>query len=377
VVVSVVAFIVVESVMSGLSRDLQSKILGFSSHAVLTPDSPQADFSAILSQLQKMSQVKASRHYLEGEAVLRTEDGANQGVKVRGIEAGHPFETQDMKVFFEEGEGWDTLAGTGAQLPGVLLGAELASTLGVLPALFEKVELLYPFGDVGPTGEVEPNRRAFRVVGVFRSGYYEYDSKYLIAPLPEALLLFGDSQTERIGVFLRDPAQVSKLKSYFKNIPQVASVKTWQEQHARLFSALRLERLGMSLVLGLMMVLATFNILSMLMMVVFERRREIAVLRSLGLSQRDIGGIFYRAGLWIGLLGTCLGMAIGIALCLWLGSAELRLPTPYYLEALPVDLRWTFLVSIFLGVPLIAVLATGFPARESRGVSIIDALRYE
>jgi lipoprotein-releasing system permease protein len=215
------------------------------------------------------------------------------------------------------------------------------------------------------------------VVGVFRSGYYEYDSKYLIAPLPEALLLFGDSQTERIGVFLRDPAQVSKLKSYFKNIPQVASVKTWQEQHARLFSALRLERLGMSLVLGLMMVLATFNILSMLMMVVFERRREIAVLRSLGLSQRDIGGIFYRAGLWIGLLGTCLGMAIGIALCLWLGSAELRLPTPYYLEALPVDLRWTFLVSIFLGVPLIAVLATGFPARESRGVSIIDALRYE
>ncbi len=378
VVVSVVAFLVVESVMSGFGKDLQAKILGFSSHLTLSLGEGADHVPSLITELQKKNkEVNEIVRFVEGEGVIRTQEGEVQGVRIRGIDEKNPPLLREMKVFFEEGEDWDSLSSREAELPGILLGKELAANLGVIPVLSEKVELLYPFGEVGPTGEVEPNLRAFRVIGVFQSGYYEYDQKYTLVALPEGKILWGEAVQEKLGIFLKRPHQASAKKSSFAAIPGVDTVESWDEQHAKLFSALKLERAGMAVVLVLMMTLASFNILSMLMMVVYERRRDIAVLRSLGMSERSIAGIFYRAGVGIGLVGALVGCILGVGLCTWLASARVRMPSPYYIEALPVDLSWTILLFVFFTAPLLSVLATYFPAREGKKLSLVEALRYE
>lgn len=377
VLISVTAFVVVQSVMAGFDQDLKTKIMGFSYHLTLTlsPQGPPA--SEIMKQLKRNSQVVEAHRFLEGEAVLQTEDGENQGVRVRGIVVPPSSKVPGLQVYFEEGENWSTFSGAGEEFPGILLGTELAGGLGVLPALSEKVELLYPFGEVGPTGEVEPNLRTFRVLGTFKSGYYDYDSKYALVPLEDARFLFGEDQPEKIGIVLANPNAAGEVSKKFSALPGVANVETWQGQHRRLFSALRLERIGMILVLALMLILASFNILSLLMMVVFERRKDIAVLRALGLPLEKIAGVFYRAGLWIGTVGGLLGIALGSGLCYWLASAKPKLPTSYYLDALPVDLNIWVLAGAVLLAPAVSILATILPAREGRKMNVIEALRYE
>lgn len=377
VLVSVLAFVVVQSVMMGFNQDLQEKILGFSSHLILKLKPGSETDPSLENSLKQNPEVLQVHRYVEGEAVLRTLDGENAGVRVRGIEGEPSIERDTLKVFFEEGEDWSSFNDSNSDLPGILLGGELAATLGVVPALMEKIELLFPIGEVGPSGEVEPNIRAFRVLGTFRSGYYQFDSKYVLIPIQDGRFLFGDQAQDQIGLFVKDPHRIENFLKGFHLPKEVDRVVTWKEQHSRLFHALKLERLGMYFVLGLMLVLASFNILSMLMMVVFERRREIAVLRALGLSERGIGGIFYRSGFWIGTIGGTLGVGLGILICLWLESTHLQLPSTYYLDALPVTLSWTFLLAAFLGAIFLSLVATIFPAREGKRVSVVEALRYE
>ena len=265
----------------------------------------------------------------------------------------------------------------GDELPGILMGREMAASLGIVPALLEEVELLYPFGTVGPTGEVEPNIRRFRVVGTFRSGYFEYDNKYAIAALPELQRLFGDNASTQVGVYFTDPQRAAEDRANFQSLPDVAETSTWQERNSRLFSALKLERLGMILVLSLMSVLASFNILCMLMLVVFERRRDLALLKALGLSEPGISGIFYRAGIWIGLVGGLLGLGGGLLLAWGIRVAGIRPPAPYYLETFPVDLQPATIALTLLLALALSLAAAVLPAREGRKLTVVEALRYE
>ncbi|HEX5034725.1 MAG TPA: FtsX-like permease family protein, partial [bacterium] len=321
--------------------------------------------------------VERATAYLEGEAVLRTDDDEVQGVRLRGLEAGDPRFPPTMRVHFEEGEDWSSLQAKGEELPGILLGREMAASLGIVPALLEEVDLLYPFGTVGPTGEVEPNVRRFRVVGTFRSGYFEYDNKFAIAALPELQRLFGDHASVQVGVYFADPGRSALDRQRFQSLPGVAETSTWHERNARLFSALKLERLGMIVVLSLMSVLASFNILCMLMLVVFERRRDLALLKALGLSEPGISGIFYRAGFWIGAVGGLLGLGGGLFLAWAIRVAKIRPPAPYYLETFPVDLQPGTIALTLLLALLLSLAAAVLPAREGRKMTVIEALRYE
>jgi lipoprotein-releasing system permease protein len=375
VIISVMAFVVVQAVMSGFSEDLEKKILGFTAHltVVLEPGSPDK-WVEELSQEKGISQVQ---RFVEGEAVLSSPEGEMVGVRVRGLSQKQPPQGATLQFHFEEGEGWDQFYHPSDKLPGILIGAELATSLGIVPILAEKVELLFPLGDVGPTGEIEPNARFFRVLGTFRSGYYEYDSKYVMIPMEQAQWLFGDQGEEQVAIFLQRPSETGPWKDQLRNREGVSQVKTWQEQHTRLFHALKLERIGMIFVLTLMLLLSSFNILSLLMMVVFERRREIAVLRALGMGGADIGGIFRRAGLWIGLVGGAIGMVGGGGVALWLNRLHLPLPSTYYLEALPVKLHGGVLLGAWGVSVLLSYLATYFPGRESRSLPVTEALTYE
>ncbi|HCU24789.1 MAG TPA: hypothetical protein DF383_07210 [Deltaproteobacteria bacterium] len=377
VIVSAAAFVVVEAVMVGFGEDLQNKVIGFSPHVSVTWQPQTQAGSELREQLAALPGVLRVSPLREGEAILRTEDDELQGVKVRGLDPADPPLAKQVQVFFEEGENWASLEAKEEALPGLLLGSELAAEAGVLAAFAETVELLYPFGEVGPTGEVEPNIRRFRVVGTFKSGYFDYDSKFVLVALPETARLFGDYVPETWGLYLKDPAQAEALKARLAGFPGVAKIDTWQEWHERLFSALKLERIGMAIVLTLMILLASFNILSMLMMVVYERRRDLAVLKALGLPETQIAAIFRRAGLAIGIAGGLVGVALGSGICLLLQSFRLPLPTQYYLDALPVRLNPIFLSMTLLLAVLLSWIATLFPAREGRRLTVVEVLRYE
>lgn len=377
VMFSVMAFVIVQAVMSGFNEDLENKILGFTSHLTVTLKNENGQTPDWLAGLARQKGVTHLQHYLEGEAILGSPEGEKAGVRVRGLDPEYPPEAETLKVNFEEGENWETFYGASKKLPGILMGAELAVSLGIVPVLAENVELLFPLGEVGPTGEVEPNVRTFRVVGTFRSGYYEYDSKYVMIPGKEAQWLFGDQAEDLVGVDLTKLSAAQDFKEALKSKPHVERVSTWEEQHRRLFNALKLERMGMVFVLTLMLLLSSFNILSFLMMVVYERRKEIAVLRALGMPAGKIVGIFHHAGTWIGLSGGLLGVGAGLGICLWLNQAHLPLPSSYYLEALPVKLHWINLLAAVAVAFGLSLLATLFPGRESKGLSITESLHYE
>lgn len=376
ITVSVLAFVVLESVMGGFSADLQRKILGFSSH--LTVNVPQEGLpEGILKDLVALPGVEEAVPFLEGEAILIDPEGDAVGIRLKAMDPDRLPHSGPMRIQFEEGEDWDNFGPGPGRLPGILLGSELTQQLGILPALAEEVELLFPFGEVGPTGEIEPNRLALRTVGTFKSGYYEYDSKFGLVGLAEGRSLFGDQGREKVGIYLKDPMQALKIKNEILSSYPEIEVKAWQEDHQRLFRALRLERMGMGLVLAMMVALATFNILSFLVMVVYQRRREVAVLEAMGMTRKAVGGIFYRAGLVLGLVGGLLGLALGWGLCVWLEHARLPLPNTYYLEALPVRLNpwiWVAALGVALGLSL---LSSWYPVRLGRKVSVVEALRYE
>jgi ABC-type transport system, involved in lipoprotein release, permease component len=378
VAVSVASFIVVEAVMTGFMQDLRGKILGFSSHILIDLSSKETRIGPLTHALQeKLPNGARWSHFVEGEAILRSEDGETAGVRLRGLDPQDSYFPEGFQAFFEDGEDWSSLTASGDKLPGVLLGIELANSLGIVPVLQEGVELLYPLGDVGPTGEVEPNRRALRVVGLFKTGYFDYDNKFALVGMSEARKLLGDSGAERLGIYLPQPDRATPLASQFKLIDGVKRARPWTELNARLFSALRLERWGMAIVLTLMILLSSFNILSLLMMLVFERRREIAVLRSLGMSQRSVGALLLKTGLWLGGVGGALGVGGGVLLCTLLSQARLRLPSPYYIDSLPIQVHVPMLFLGFSIALLLSWAASYFPMREGRRFTIVEALRYE
>ncbi len=376
VVLSVMALVLVTAVMTGFKQDLQDKILGFSAHVTVTLKKDQ-DWRGFSDGLKARQELSFWSPYQEGEAVIRTTESETLGVKIRGIEADFQFSPKNFEVNFIEGEDAYSLVPKPGALPAILLGEELAHELAIVPVLSEQVELLYPFGEVGPTGEMLPQVRAYRVVGTFRSGYYDYDSKFALVDFSEARALFGDTVPVRLGLYLQDPHRTEGLVNSLEQLVGVESVSPWQQVHARLFSALKLERIGMGLVLGLMLTLSTFNTVSLFMMVVYERRQEIAVLRALGMSEGSISAIFLRAGAMLGILGGALGVSLGVLIAWALKTSRLPLPAPYYIDSLPVVLHGAWLLVALLLAPTLCVLATVWPSREGRRLNLVEALRYE
>lgn len=379
IIISVMAFVVVLSVVKGFSEDLQAKVLGFSSHLSVQfkPGTSPELIESWQQRWENSPEVESFYAYLEGEAIVRTLDDQMLGMRLRGVKPGQPPQGKTLDFEFVEGQGWKNLSAQESELPGILLGSELAANLKIIPEFGERVELLFPLGEVGPTGELEPNQRSFRVVGTFRSGYFDYDNKYAFVPYDEAEFLLGDQAQETWALFLKDPFQKKEALTALLPPQEIALTRNWQEQHERLFSALQLDRLGMGFVLGLMLLLSSFNILSLLMLVVYERKAQLAILRALGMSQKQVAASVYRIGLRLGLIGGVIGMALGVGIAYFLSRADLPLPSTYYLEALPVKIQpWVLLVAVAVAV-LVSWLATHFPARQANRFSVVEALRYE
>ncbi|MCG8468777.1 MAG: ABC transporter permease [Gemmatimonadetes bacterium] len=381
VAVGVMALIVVIGVLEGLQTSLRDRILGGGPHAVvlqLDNGFRMDDWRTVVASVEADPDVVATAPFVHTEVVLNAGENYNKSVVLRGI-----AETESARQISGLVDhlviGTDPFGESETGKPGIVVGRGLASSLGlylgklVVAASLENSA----FSSLGFT----PTLREFEVVGVFQTGLYQYDDELAIIALPEAqrLLGLGDGVTG-VEFDVDDPWTAGDAAARLEeSIGWPYRVQEWQELNQSLFSALRLEKIGMAVVLVLIVLVASFNIVSTLVMLVGDRTREIGILRGMGVTARGIGRVFTNMGLFIGIVGTAIGLVLGGLLAWALRTYEfIDLPSNvYFLEKLPVSLAPLDVTLIVLGSILISYLATIYPARKAADLTPVEAIRHE
>jgi len=368
VTIGVFALIFVLSVMNGFERDVRKKVLSFSA-PVIVWSREGADLSDESADWKKLDpRIERVVAFAEGEAVARTSDDSLSGVRVRGI-LEQPTEERLGKYYESEPFGDGSL----------VMGEELADTLRVFPERSEKIRLIFPIGDVGPAGDLIPKVREFTVTGAFHSGYYDFDSKYVVVPYLEALRLFGSEARTGLEVWLTSPDEADAVKRALlaKKGSEAVSVRTWRDQNPKLFAAMKLEKIGMFVLLGMLLLISSFNVFGITSLTVLDKVKDMAVLRSVGLTARRIRRIFLLNAAGIGGLGAFFGGGLGLTATWLLKRFPVKLPETYYLETLPVVVDPRDVAVILLLVPLVTTIAAFYPALKASRLSPVETLRYE
>ncbi|HSA59827.1 MAG TPA: FtsX-like permease family protein [bacterium] len=365
--VGVFSLIFVLSVMNGFERDFRSRILNFRAPLTVLSTTGEdlsermEDFRAADPRIRKLVP------FAEGEAVAQTEEGGVLGLRLRGLGEA-PDEARLGRYYASEAFGEDS----------VVLGDELAAALHAHPDFPEELRIIFPLGDVGPSGEVMPRVRLLKLTGIFHSGFYDYDSKYALAPYAQALRLFGEQARTGLEVWVepRDAADAVRAVLEAKGLKNLR-VETWREANPKLFAATKLEKIGMFLLLGMLLLIAAFNIYGLVSLTVLDKTKDMAVLRAVGLSAARVRRIFLWKSAAIGFIGTASGGALGLLAAWLLTKYPVPLPASYYIEHLPVAVEPSDVVTVLLLVPFVTFLAALYPARQAGRVSPVEALRYE
>lgn len=377
VALGVMTLIVVLSVMSGFETDLKQKILGTNSPVIVTSfnDKGIADYAGVEKKISVTPHVISVSPFTYSEVML-TSPGGVSGIILKGIDPSSEKNVTDLKKNMVQGSLTDLKAATDA--PSIILGKELAGALGVTAG--DKVRVVSPFGTMTPLG-MEPKFQEFVVKGMFDTGMYEYDSKLAYISIPDAQKFFGlgDSITGfEIRVDDLDlSGEVAHAVQEKLGFPYHA--RDWMQMNRNLFSALKLEKITMFVILVLIIIVASFNIVSTLIMIVIEKAREIAILKSMGATPRGIMNIFMINGTVIGLVGTLIGLAGGYLLCMFIETTKLvTLPSDiYYISHLPVKMNaWEFAI-VSAAAIVISFGATLYPSWQAAKLDPLEALRYE
>jgi len=376
VAVGVMALLVVLSVMSGFHEDLQKKILGVNAHlVVLDFKGAMPEYKEVIERLKDDKEVLALSPFVMGQVMVSYEKKAH-GVFLRGIDPASEIGTTEIGRFMKEG-GLEALSSR-AETPGIIIGRELANSMGAFKG--DVITILSPVGKIGPLGML-PKVKQFKIVGIFEVGMFEYDSNLVLTNLRDAQEFFG-MKDEVTGVQLRlaDIYQAPLVRERIqKKLGFPFYAKDWMQMNRNLFSALKLEKFAMFIILILIILVASFNIVSTLIMNVIEKRREIAILKAMGATDGGIMSIFMLQGLLIGLLGTIIGIAGGYLLCYVLNTYEIiKLPADvYYLSHLPVKTKLSDFIAVSLSAVSISFLATIYPAWQAAKLNPAEPLRYE
>jgi len=376
VAVGVMALLVVLSVMSGFHEDLQRKILGVNAHVVvLDYRGAMHDYENVTVKLKSEKDIVSSAPFIMGQVLVSSGKRAH-GVFLRGIDPEMEKRTTDIGRFMKEGklENLNSKDGT----PGIIIGSELANSMGVFEG--DTINVLSPIGKIGPLGML-PKIKEFRVVGIFEVGMFEYDSNLVLTSLGAAQKFF-DMKDDVTGVQLRlaDIYKAPLVREYIeKKLGFPFYAKDWMQMNKNLFSALKLEKFAMFIILVLIILVASFNIVSTLIMNVIEKKREIAILKAMGATDKGIMTIFVLQGLLIGLLGTVIGVTGGYLLCYILNTYQIiKLPADvYYLSHLPVKTKLSDFIAVSLSAIIISLVATIYPAWQAAKLNPVEPLRYE
>lgn len=384
VIVGVSALILIMGVMNGLQRDLRDKILvGSPDIRVLTfgEDLRLDDWERVLDTVRRRPGVVAASPVVITQSVIRGGNTYVEAVQVVGIppaDEGYPDPTS-IREHATEGD-FRFRSSDGAYR-GAVLGQHLATRLN--KQVGDTVVLIGAAGtQINPAlGTVVPQFEVFEVTGVFATGMYEYDDRYVYVSLSEAQRLLGLSNAVTgIEVRTQDRWNAGKVAADIDSVLGFPyRTLDWQQQNRSLFQALKLEKLGMGVILLLIVVVAAFNIVSTLTMVVTDKTREIGILKAMGMTARSIRRIFLTQGLVIGIVGTGLGLVLGVGAAILLGEYHLiKLdPSVYFIDHLPVALEVPDVVMIVLASVAIATLATLYPARQAARLFPIEAIRHE
>ncbi|HXZ25587.1 MAG TPA: lipoprotein-releasing ABC transporter permease subunit [Nitrospiria bacterium] len=377
VTLGVGALIATLGIMTGFTDDIRNKILGTNAHIIVVDRTgqPMTDYPVILDKVRATPHVVAATPFLYTQ-VLLSHDRQSQGVVLRGVDPATAGRVTDLDKNLLGGSLADLATRGKNGEPGIILGKELAGRLGAF--LGSSVTAISPTGDIGPMGIV-PKLKKFTVVGIFDSGMYEYDSSLAYIPLGEAqkLLDYGDA-VNGIEVKVDDifrSGQIARDITARLDFPYGA--RDWKEMNKSLFSALQLEKIMMFIILVLIILVASFNIVSTLTMIVVEKGREIAILKAMGATPPKIMRIFMVEGLVIGLAGVALGIPLGY-LASWLIQEFYTLPGDvYYISRIPVKLLWTDVASVSIAALAISLFATIYPSWRASKLEPVEALRYE
>jgi len=383
IALGVMALITVMSIMNGFQHELRERILGMTAHMTIS-DRPSylEDWQALQNLTLQHPQVLGAAPNIQEQAMLSYRDRV-QGVMIRGILPRQEAEVANIEDIITLGQ-WHQLS------PGefgVIIGRDLAINLGV--ALGDQVTLLAPQGAITPMGVV-PRVKRVVVVGVFNAGMYEYDSGVVYMHLADASIMFRYRNGAVSGLQLKvaDMFNVFQIRRDFASGREDRYfIRDWTQQHANFFKAIQLEKRMMFIVLALIIMVAAFNIVSTMVMVVTDKQKDIAVLRTLGATPASIQAIFIIQGLIIGIVGASLGLVLGVLLSLNIDvivpfiegvfGFEFFPADVYYISQVPSKLLWSDVWSVSILAFVLTLFATLYPAWRASRVQPAEALRYE
>jgi len=385
ITVGVSALVVIIGVMNGLQNDLREKILVASPDVrVLTfgDDMRMDDWQGTLAKVKKQKGVVAAAPFVLTQAVINAGHSYSEGVQVEGIEPEGPGveNVTSIRQHALRGNNFKFRTGMG-EIHGAVLGKLLAERLNAFPG--DHITVYSAAGtQLNPvTGTPVPHVTQLEVTGLFETGMYEYDNTYVFVPLAVAQEVAGIGKSVTgIEVKTADRWHATEVASALSDtLGFPYRTLDWQAQNQNLFQALKLEKLGMSVILLLIMMVAAFNIVSTLTMVVADKTREIGILRAMGLRAGAIRRIFLAQGMVIGIVGTGLGLILGVGLALT--QAHFKLikldQSVYFIDHLPVSLQVEDVALIVLMSLSIPVLATWYPARQASRLLPVEAIRHE
>ena len=399
--VGVTALIMVLAVMEGFELDLRDKILGSNAHVIVVNyNGSFGEYQKSIEMIEETEGVLAATPFVYSEMMIRSAKGAS-GIIFKGIDTESVTQVTDIGANLIMGpkgpvlstkakqevvdklhrpeRGLFQLSTDTKELPGIILGQELSQQLWV--NVGDVVHIINPVSSgVGIMGTPIPDIKEFRIAGIFNSGMYEYDTKWTYVTKEDAqqYLKIGD-EVNGIEIKLHDidAAGIKAIELQAK-LGSPYTVRHWKEVNRNLFAALKLEKIVMGLILSLIVMVASINIIGMLILVVMTRRREIAILRAMGSSSTQICSIFILEGVIIGIVGTMIGTILGLLGCIGLKRYEFPLDTDvYYLDTLPVVIEPSTVILVAISAICISFVATIYPAVVAANMEPVDGLRYD
>jgi lipoprotein-releasing system permease protein len=382
--IGVMTLNVVMAVMSGFEETLRDRLLGINAHiSVVKSGDPMRDYERVIEKLRQEKDIIAASPTVYGQVML-TSGARVSGVVVRGVDPDRINQVVDLQSYLLKGKLAALKSRHAIQveertvlLPGVILGERLAAQLGVFEG--SPVQVVSPLGSPTAIGVI-PKVRRFVVIGIMKTGMSEIDSAVVFMGLAEAQNFFDlEGAATNIEMKIRDVKNsraVAERVQRQLGFPYLA--EDWTRLWPNLFSALQLEKTVYFLVLLLMILVGAFNIVATLVMVVMEKRKDIAILRSMGATQQSIRKIFLFKGCFIGVVGTVLGVLLGLLVCAFIAQYEFALPEGMFLiSTVPVRVYWSNFLLVAVASFIVCLLASIYPSRQAAKLDPVEIIRYE